>query len=101
MLARTIRLATSGELAVVIDRIAAIAGNAGMMDHSGTPHTGAGSFYSASTGLQQASAGAVFNSGFTGIAYSASTEQYTTVSSTQGTMPAMKSSAIEVSVHTP
>ena len=48
------------------------------LDHSGTPHTGAGSFYSAAGGLQQASAGAVFNSGFTGIAYSASTEQFTT-----------------------
>jgi len=48
------------------------------LDKSGTPHTGAGSFYSAATGVQQASAGALFNSGFTGIAYSGQTEQMTT-----------------------
>ena len=48
------------------------------LDHSGTPHTGAGTAYSAAGGLQQASSGAIFNSGFTGINYSASTEQMTT-----------------------
>jgi tape measure domain-containing protein len=48
------------------------------LDHSGTPHTGAGTSYSAAGGLQQASSGALFNSGFTGIAYSAGTEEFTT-----------------------
>lgn len=48
------------------------------LDHSGTPHTGAGTAYSAAGGLQQASSGAVFNSGFTGIDYSASTQEFTT-----------------------
>ena len=48
------------------------------LDHSGTPHTGGGTSYSAAGGLQQASSGAIFNSGFTGIDYSASTEEFTT-----------------------
>ena len=47
------------------------------LDHSGTPHTGGGSQYSAGGGLVNASSGAIFNSGFTGIQYSASTEQMT------------------------
>jgi hypothetical protein len=57
--------------------VAAVYAIAKALDHSGTPHTGGGSQYSASGGLVNASSGAIFNSGFTGIAYSASTEQMT------------------------
>ena len=57
--------------------VAAVYAIAKALDHSGTPHTGGGSMYSASGGLVNASSGALFNSGFTGIAYSASTEQMT------------------------
>ena len=58
--------------------VAGIYALAKSLDHSGTPHTGAGTSYSAAGGLQQASSGALFNSGFTGIAYSAGTEEFTT-----------------------
>jgi hypothetical protein len=44
------------------------------LDHSGTPHTGGGSFYSASGGLQTTSAGQNnFYGGFGGVAQSANT----------------------------
>lgn len=46
------------------------------LDHSGTPHTGGGSAYSAAGGLLDART-SVFNSGFTGIAYSDSTTDMT------------------------
>lgn len=58
--------------------IAAVYAIAKALDKSGTPHTGAGSGYSATGGLMQASRGDAFNSGFTGINYSADTEQMTT-----------------------
>jgi hypothetical protein len=58
--------------------IAGVYALAKSLDKSGTPHTGAGSGYSAAGGLMQASQGAVFNSGFTGINYSGQTEQMTT-----------------------
>ena len=59
--------------------LAAIAGVymlAKNLDHSGTPHTGGGSAYSAAGGLLDART-SVFNSGFTGIAYSDSTTDMT------------------------
>ena len=64
-----------GPIALGIGAVYALAKN---LDHSGTPHTGAGTSYSAAGGLQQASSGAIFNSGFTGIDYSAGTEEFTT-----------------------
>ena len=48
------------------------------LDHSGTPHTGAGTSYSAAAGLAQASAGASGGGLFSGISYSDSTQQMTT-----------------------
>ena len=47
------------------------------LDHSGTLHTGAGSGYSASGGLQSAAGGDIFSGGFTGIKYSDQTAQMT------------------------
>lgn len=56
--------------------VAGIYALAKSLDHSGTPHTGGGSAYSAAGGLLDARS-SVFNSGFTGIAYSDSTTQMT------------------------
>ena len=68
----------AGVLGPIAVGIGAVYMLAKKLDHSGTPHTGAGTSYSAAGGLQQASSGALFNSGFTGIDYSASTEEFTT-----------------------
>jgi len=61
--------------------LAAIAGVymlAQRLDHSGTPHSGAGTSYSAASGLAQASAGATGGGLFAGISYSSDTEKMTT-----------------------
>lgn len=59
--------------------IAAVYMIAKKLDHSGTPHTGAGTSYSAADGVQQASSGASGAGLFsTGIDYDSATEQMTT-----------------------
>ena len=62
-----------GPIALGIGAVYMLAKN---LDHSGTPHTGGGSQYSAAGGLLDART-SVFNSGFTGIAYSDSTTDMT------------------------
>jgi tape measure domain-containing protein len=58
--------------------VAAVYMIAKSLDHSGTPHTGGGSGYSASGGLKSAAAGDVFDGGYTGLTYSDSASQMTT-----------------------
>lgn len=58
--------------------VAAVSAIAKSLDHSGTPHIGAGTSYSAAAGLAQASAGATGGGLFSGITYSDSTQQMTT-----------------------
>lgn len=69
----------AGVLGPIALGIGAVYALAKQLDHSGTPHTGAGTSYSAASGLAQASAGAsgagLFSSG---IAYDSGTEQMTT-----------------------
>lgn len=70
--------ASLGAVAPYLAAATAIYYIAKKLDHSGTPHIGAGTSYSAATGLAQASAGATGGGLFSGITYSDSTQQMTT-----------------------
>ena len=68
----------AGALAPIGIALAGVYALAKNLDHSGTPHTGGGSGYSASGGLKSAAAGDVFDGGYTGLTYSDSASQMTT-----------------------